>query len=260
MDLTRFDRQDEFTSLEIACLLCGLDPVEAVKKETISNDLNLIKSAMLNAFRVYRNQESFTENSKLVDICLLPVILEEIIGTKFSRPTISNVSGKENPFKNLANPLNNDCNYLHAINDSDLFCLDDEYYDYFSSAGFDDDKFLRTKFSRVEVCRWLKACGHVSTFGFSIDESVDVAKEDVGGDLKQSNNAIENHIDPEDLPDELDIANIAYSAVMNGHGDESLSFKQKLTLWLNEMYPKLSKEATNRIATVANKDKRPGRR
>lgn len=66
--------------------------------------------------------------------------------------------------------------------------------------------------------------------------------------------------DPADLPEELDIARIAFTAVRNGYGAANATFKNRLLAYLGEHHPKLSDEARQRIGTVANPDKAAGRR
>ena len=65
-------------------------------------------------------------------------------------------------------------------------------------------------------------------------------------------------IDPSDLPPELDAANMAYRAVLNG-SDKTGTFKNRLMAYLKKNYPDLTEEAIKRIATVANPDKSTGR-
>ena len=65
--------------------------------------------------------------------------------------------------------------------------------------------------------------------------------------------------DPLDLPYELDAANIAFRAVMNGHGGNGTTFKNRLIAYLRENYD-FKEEALQRIATVANPDKSAGRK
>lgn len=69
----------------------------------------------------------------------------------------------------------------------------------------------------------------------------------------------QSEIDPGDLPDELDVANQAFRAVQNGYGEQS-TFRNRLVAWLAEHRSDLKAEARDRIATVANPDKTPGRR
>ncbi len=67
-------------------------------------------------------------------------------------------------------------------------------------------------------------------------------------------------IDPADLPIELDAANMAYRAVLNGYGNQSDTFKNRLIDYLQTTYTDLKTEAVQRIATVANPDKATGRK
>jgi hypothetical protein len=55
-----------------------------------------------------------------------------------------------------------------------------------------------------------------------------------------------------------DLANIAWQAVKNGYGDKTKNFKNRLLEYLDNCNPGLSKEARDRIAVVANPDKKPG--
>ncbi len=70
----------------------------------------------------------------------------------------------------------------------------------------------------------------------------------------------ENYLDPGDYPDELFAAIDAYRAVMNGYGDQSATPRKRLIALLKERYPDLKSEARERVATVANPDKSPGRK
>lgn len=65
-------------------------------------------------------------------------------------------------------------------------------------------------------------------------------------------------IDPTDLPTELDAANLAFRAVVNGYGDQSRKPRIRLVDYLKKHYPKFGVEAVDRIATVANPVKTPG--
>lgn len=67
-------------------------------------------------------------------------------------------------------------------------------------------------------------------------------------------------VDPLDLPVELDAANMAFRAVLNGHGEPRLTFKNRLIDYLEKNFPDLNNEAVQRIATVANPDKGRGRK
>lgn len=69
----------------------------------------------------------------------------------------------------------------------------------------------------------------------------------------------EPDIDPSDLPIELDAANMAYRAVLNGYGSSD-TFRNRLIEYLFETFPYLKNDAIQRIATVANPDKTTGRK
>lgn len=66
-------------------------------------------------------------------------------------------------------------------------------------------------------------------------------------------------IDPADLPEELDAANMAFRAVFNGYGNPADTFRNRLIEYLNVNFPALGIPAIERIATVANPDKARGR-
>lgn len=70
--------------------------------------------------------------------------------------------------------------------------------------------------------------------------------------------SIEPDIDPSDLPAELDAANMAHRAVAKGYGDQSRKPRIRLVDYLKKHHPELSREAVERIATVANPVKTPG--
>ena len=67
-------------------------------------------------------------------------------------------------------------------------------------------------------------------------------------------------IDPADIPEELHMANLAFRAVTNGYGDAKATFRNRVVSYLKETYPSLLNEQLERIATVANPDKAPGRK
>ena len=61
--------------------------------------------------------------------------------------------------------------------------------------------------------------------------------------------ASEDDIDPSDMPEELQAANIAYRAVLNGYGQPGETFRNRLVAYLGERF-RFSDEAVKRIATV----------
>lgn len=70
----------------------------------------------------------------------------------------------------------------------------------------------------------------------------------------------DNYVDPGDYPDELFAAIDAYRGVTNGYGEPMKPFKERIIDLLRDRHPSLGNEAVKRIATVANKDKSPGRK
>jgi hypothetical protein len=66
--------------------------------------------------------------------------------------------------------------------------------------------------------------------------------------------------DSDNYPPELDIAMQAWRAVTHSPVDASLTPKDRIVAWLSKCYPKLSGVATERIKTVCNWDKTPGRK
>lgn len=107
----------------------------------------------------------------------------------------------------------------------------------------DDENFEIELFSRAEIARWLTEIKLRSSYVF--DPNISQKDESLS-------------FDPEDRPDELDLANIAWQAVKNGYGDQDKNFKKRLLEFLDKNRPDLSKEARDRIAVVANSDKKPG--
>ncbi len=66
--------------------------------------------------------------------------------------------------------------------------------------------------------------------------------------------------DPTDLPKELDAANIAFRAVLNGYGKHTATRRNRTIAYLKENYKDFKPDAIKRIATVANPDKTTGRK
>jgi hypothetical protein len=114
------------------------------------------------------------------------------------------------------------------------------------SSGFENQVF-----TRGELTRWLSAIGMKSVYQFDRSKDLTIPTAIVLTD---------QDIDPADLPVELDAANMAYRAVLNGYGDKSETFKNRLIDYLKGHYTDLKPEAVQRIATVANPDKSAGRK
>ena len=76
-------------------------------------------------------------------------------------------------------------------------------------------------------------------------------------DINASNS---QKFDPLDLPAELDGANMAFKAVLNGYGDQFATQRNRLIEYLQANYSMFKPEQVSRIATVANPDISPGRK
>ena len=118
-------------------------------------------------------------------------------------------------------------------------------------ASFQRWKFLKLSppgFRAIEkAAEEIKNLGTVKEDDFSpvqISEEVDVKKD----------------IDPSDLPEELQSANIAFRAITNGYGDPLKPPRARLEDYLRENYSAFNATTIDRIATVANPDKTTGRK
>jgi hypothetical protein len=107
--------------------------------------------------------------------------------------------------------------------------------------------FRSQKFSRIEMSRWLKTFALTSKYEFLLGTQPDHPDQASILDL-----------DPVDLPEELDLANIVYRAVTKGYG-KSNTFKKKVLEYFDEHYPQLNAEARKRISILVNADKTAGR-
>ena len=117
------------------------------------------------------------------------------------------------------------------------------------SQAWSDESCLQWESMRLNSHDAAELREHVETIRRSGTEVVDPVTE----------NQNEN-IDPSDLPEELDAANMAYRAVLNGFDILTGTFKNKLIEFLSTNYSHLGNEALDRIATVANPDKTRGRK
>ena len=114
-----------------------------------------------------------------------------------------------------------------------------------------ESDFAKQTFKRKDIHEWLV------NSGLSASSIYDFGR---GLAINSADDSTVSDIDPSELPTELDVANTAFRAVLNGHGDRSETFKNRLKHYLKETYPLLKNEAIERIATVANPDKSPGRK
>ena len=108
-----------------------------------------------------------------------------------------------------------------------------------------ESNFEQQFFSGEEIARWLAANGKALVYPF---------------DSQQTAVDAQDGIDPADLPDELSAANIAFRAVTKGYGDPAATFRNRLIAYLENNFPGVNNEVVQRIATVANPDKAPGRK
>ena len=117
-----------------------------------------------------------------------------------------------------------------------------------------DDSLVRVD----DLANWLRIegieIGHVMTSDTSVDSQA------CGHVQTEEPEGLNKEVDPSDLPEELDAANMAFRAVLNGHGEQTATFKKRLITYLKENYSHLKMEAVDRIATVANPDKARGRK
>lgn len=124
----------------------------------------------------------------------------------------------------------------------------------------EDSDIIEEIYGRQEIHRWVQHRGYKSKYCFG-KEDISSASSDnsIPSSIKDiTENS--NEIDPADLPDELSAANIAFRAVTNGYGDPMATFRNRLINYLEKDFPGLNGEAVQRIATVANPDKAPGRK
>lgn len=95
---------------------------------------------------------------------------------------------------------------------------------------------------RGEVVRWLAANGLSSEFKFDLETA------DTGC------------LDPDELPDELDAANIVFRAYQKRISKSPHTAKQWIANYLEKHFAHFNPEQRKRIAIVANPDKSTGRK
>ena len=158
MDLSRFDRQIAFTAVEIACLMCGIDPAENYPKDVIQNDLRLLETAFLNGFKFCKGDTSFVDAKGAVERCLFPVKIEKIFLMEMDKPARKEASFDEVTRNIDYTPDESDIRHME-FNDDALVV----YLDCFSSGNLD---FTEIGFSRSEIFIWLHQNGYVSKYLF----------------------------------------------------------------------------------------------
>lgn len=103
--------------------------------------------------------------------------------------------------------------------------------------------FQAQYFSRATLADWLDAIQLKSAYQF-----------------RQGDANTKEELDPLDLPEELDAANMAHRLVLKGYGNPAATFRNRILAYLKENYPHMKPDAIKRIATVANPDKSTGRK
>lgn len=103
--------------------------------------------------------------------------------------------------------------------------------------------FEAQKFSRETLADWLDAIKLNAAYQFRSEVA-----------------PAEELLDPVDLPEELDAAMLAHRRVLNGYGNPTATFRNRILAFLKECYPHMKPDAIERIATIANPDKSPGRK
>ena len=109
-------------------------------------------------------------------------------------------------------------------------------------------QFDNQEFARHSISEWLISIAMEPVYRFDRSQPVKLSSD------------LESGIDPADLPEELQAANIAFRAITNGYGEGTATFKNRLIGYLEKNFVDLSSEAVQRIATVANPDKMRGRK
>lgn len=103
--------------------------------------------------------------------------------------------------------------------------------------------FQAQKFSREILADWLDAIQLKTAYEF-----------------RKSDAHAKDELDPSDRPEELDAAILAHQRVLNGYGNPTATFRNRILAYLKEYYSHMKPDAIERIATVANPDKSTGRK
>jgi L-rhamnose mutarotase len=149
----------------------------------------------------------------------------------------------EDPVENYSNSVRE----LMSIKLNNLFqyWTTNEDDDTFANWLINDaaSSFETQKFSRETLSDWLDAIQLKTVYQFRPEVAT-----------------AEEQLDPLDLPEELDAANMAHRQVLKGYGNPAISFRKRILAYLRQNYPHMKPDAIERIATVANTDKSPGRK
>lgn len=223
IDLSHWDIADEFTAAQVSILMHGQDPnIVLARNQAVAGAL---QSQFLPAYE--RMNRSYDKARRYFRQAMNP-------------PAYFNGVAQKDILQSV-----DMCSELADCDPSDgSHCY---FYEWLGDDGL--SAFETQRFSVEETARWVQAVGQPSLYNF-------------GGGNKRPTAAtpVIQDIDPSDLPDELDYANQAFRAVINGYGDAGATFKNNVADYLAKTYPSLKPEAVQRIATVANPDRSPGRK
>lgn len=221
-NLLHWDIAVEFGHIEASALIAGIDPADVAEYWKITMPISQrMEHCYLNARSVVANVQRQHGSIADYEKNLTPAeLLSQALMMRVSHPK----SGED-----------------EWLNDPKLF------------------DFNEQKFARDELARWLSAIKFKSVYKFQLEQTNMTNKFGPEQD-NISLTVIEHELDPEDLPEELDAANVAFRAVFNGYGDQKATPRNRLIDFLKMSYPHLNTEARQRIATVANPDKARGRK
>lgn len=228
LDLSHWDQVGEFSGVQLTSLIHGQDPNNILVAN--SPDLPLTDQPLIATYtRIKRSYER-------------------------TRLYLSNAMNPPENFENaiLDDPLiSSQLKYEMACS-----TLDDDRP--FIAWLLDDSRsrFELQLFTRAVSIEWLERVGQLSVYQFKAVTS------SPGAD-----SITQEEFDPSDRPLELDYANQAYRAVLNGYGEsEKLTFKARVVKFLQMTYGRtpenpygLTPDAIKRIAIVANPNKASGR-
>lgn len=127
--------------------------------------------------------------------------------------------------------------------------------------GYYDSKDFQPGFTLPKERAFVIRSNAILDFIKHVNEGPPIAEEIFdSSEIDTQLSTEESNFDPLDFPEELDAARIAFSVVKSGNGGTGTTFKNRLIDYVKKNYPNLSKGAVSRIATVANPDKKPGRK
>lgn len=237
MDLSHYDFVEDFSLDEMGSLIAGFDP-KLPPSDEFAARIDTIRRTLITSVLMSNGQAAMT--------CFDGGLRQDLpVGLLYSTQALLR---------------------LKCTNDPDELPFGDGFpTDYWEDIPLDE-----ARFSRDVVHNWL--AGRRFKSGYDFDPAVGLMpphfrqmedlphESESAGSIAISHRKTQIDIDPADLPDELSAANIAFRAVTNGYGDGSSTFKSRLIDYLVTHFTTFNNEAVQRIATVANPDKAPGRK